>query len=170
MEKDVLGNPCIEDFRGEYFFLSNFCDRGFTWKGILFHSREQAYMWEKTEIESEKTAILEQLTPAKVKQYCSRHANNITLRPDWDDMRYGIMLAVIEEWYNQNPDMKDRLLATGDAILTEGNWWHDNAWGDCIWASREDVKTGRRCERCKSTPGQNWLGKIHMFLRTKFRN
>lgn len=55
-----------------------------------------------------------------------------------------------------DPVLKQKLLATGDEELVEGNYWHDNTYGNCS------------CERCKDIIGRNMLGNILMKLRTEF--
>ena len=52
-----------------------------------------------------------------------------------------------------NTKLRDKLLSSGDAILIEGNYWHDNFWGDCY------------CDRCSNIVGQNQLGKLLMKVR-----
>lgn len=49
--------------------------------------------------------------------------------------------------------LKKKLLETGDAELIEGNYWHDNTWGQCY------------CPRCKNKIGENHLGKLLMKIR-----
>ena len=49
----------------------------------------------------------------------------------------------------QNPDLKEKLLSTGDAELVEGNTWNDTFWG-------VNSRTGK---------GDNNLGKILMNVR-----
>jgi predicted NAD-dependent protein-ADP-ribosyltransferase YbiA (DUF1768 family) len=66
---------------------------------------------------------------------------------------YRIQLAK----YRQNPHLRAALLATGDAELEEGNWWHDNTWGNC------------KCERCCGVEGYNMLGNILMKVRKELR-
>lgn len=51
--------------------------------------------------------------------------------------------------YRQNPDLKEKLLATGDANLIEGTTWKDKIWG-------VDLATMK---------GKNRLGKILMEVR-----
>ena len=41
-----------------------------------------------------------------------------------------------------------------DIMLIEGNYWHDNYWGNCL------------CPKCKEIEGQNQLGKILMKVRS----
>ena len=51
-----------------------------------------------------------------------------------------------------NPKLIDKLVATGDAILQEGNTWGDTFWGI-------DLRTGK---------GENWLGRLLMLAREVF--
>ena len=60
----------------------------------------------------------------------------------------------------QIPELRDKLLATGDANLVEGNTWHDNYWGICT------------CSKCINSPvvdGKNKLGTILMKVRDSIR-
>jgi len=156
-KKDVLGNVIIDDFRGEYFFLSNFYLREITFHGIKFHSTEQAYMWCKTQVPEEQAAILALPTPGQVKLYCSEESGKITLREGWDNLRTFEMYNVVLAKFDQHTDLAERLIATEDALLIEGNWWHDNFWGDCTCGKKEECKM----------PGRNMLGQIHMKIRAK---
>ena len=56
------------------------------------------------------------------------------------------------------PELKEKLLATGDEYLEEGNYWHDNYWGNC------------HCEKCADITGQNKLGILLMKIREDIRN
>ena len=55
------------------------------------------------------------------------------------------------------PELKEKLIATGDAELVEGNRWHDNRRGKCS------------CEKRQNKEGQNWLGKILMEIRKEIQ-
>lgn len=73
-------------------------------------------------------------------------------------MRVDVMRDVVHTKFGSNPDLAGQLIATGDAELIEGNYWHDNFFGNCI------------CPVCAKTPGQNWLGKILMDEREALKN
>ena len=64
------------------------------------------------------------------------------------------MHFVVALKFSHNPHLREKLIKTGDKILIEGNYWHDNDWGDCY------------CKNCKHTPGNNNLGKILMNVRS----
>lgn len=51
----------------------------------------------------------------------------------------------------RNPELRDKLVATGDAEIVEGNWWGDKFWGVCRGV------------------GENHLGKILMRIRTELQ-
>jgi len=72
---------------------------------------------------------------------------------NWDEKQLGVMGAVCEQKFRQNADLADKLLATGDAELIEGNPWGDTYWG-------VSFQTGE---------GENWLGRILMRTRDKLR-
>jgi predicted NAD-dependent protein-ADP-ribosyltransferase YbiA (DUF1768 family) len=55
------------------------------------------------------------------------------------------------------PELREKLLATGDAWLEEGNHWHDNFWGVC------------HCIDCQDEMGWNHLGKLLMKIRADIR-
>jgi len=54
----------------------------------------------------------------------------------------------------QNPEMREKLLATGDVEIEEGNTWGDTFWG-------VDLETGE---------GENRMGKILMKIRSELKN
>jgi predicted NAD-dependent protein-ADP-ribosyltransferase YbiA (DUF1768 family) len=66
------------------------------------------------------------------------------------------MLYIIRNKFSDKY-MSDLLLNTGDEELIEGNYWHDNYWGNCT------------CSKCKDIEGQNKLGKILMKVRDEIR-
>lgn len=58
------------------------------------------------------------------------------------------------EKFKQHP-FKKMLLETGDVKIIEGNYWHDNLWGNCF------------CKKCENIKGQNWLGRLIMDIRSQ---
>ena len=92
-------------------------------------------------------------TPGKAK-YLGR---TVKMRPDWEQVKEDIMLTGLREKF-KNPELREKLLDTGYSILIEGNYWHDNEWGDCY------------CENCQSKFGKNKLGRLLMLVREEIRN
>ena len=77
----------------------------------------------------------------------------VPLRDDWDRIKYLVMTFVIHKKFGDDLKLLKRLYATEERPLIEGNYWHDNYWGNCY------------CPRCRKIKGQNKLGKILMQTR-----
>ena len=76
---------------------------------------------------------------------------HVDLRPNWNEIKDMVMLSFIRakfEW----PDLRKKLIDTGDAYLEEGNDWGDRIWGVCDGV------------------GENRLGKILMQVRDEINN
>ena len=146
----------IDSFFGEYRFLSNFWPAPIELFGITFPTVEHAYVYAKIDGNTDPASIrlksdirhrLEQ--PDEVK----RAGMEALLRPDWNYVRLPIMTMLVSAKFNQHPDLGEKLVATGQAQLTEGNHWHDNFWGECS------------CASCDGISKQNNLGLILMAVR-----
>ena len=81
-----------------------------------------------------------------------RIGRRVVLRKDWDLIKLSVMKRFLMEKFRYS-DFKEKLLSTGDALLVEGNYWHDNYWGDCY------------CKKCQNIQGLNHLGKLIMEVR-----
>ena len=140
----------ITDFReAGHEFLSNFYECPITYQGLTYGSGEAAFQAQKCRTEAEKAAFTE-YWPAKSKGI----GRNIPLRPDWEQVKFGIMEEIVRQKFVQNPELAARLLETGDKVLVEGNRWGDTCWG-------VDIRTWQ---------GENHLGKILMKVREELKN
>lgn len=52
-------------------------------------------------------------TPGEAK----RLGRQMKMRPDWDEIKFNVMREVVMAKFTQNPDLYQRLLATGNATL-----------------------------------------------------
>jgi len=141
----------ISTFFGKYRFLSNFWPCEFVWDNIVWNSSEHAYVASKTLDRALRLKISKMAGKGEVKRF----GRTIELRPDWEQVKYDIMLEIVRAKFRQNPDLKQKLLETGDAELEEGNTWGDRVWGVCP---------------PNSGNGKNWLGKILMIVRKELRD
>lgn len=138
----------IDKFEGKYHFLSNFFPCVVEYEGITYPSTEHAYQAAKTLTLELRQLIADLPTPG-----ASKKAGKIVeLREDWNVVKYSIMEEILWLKFEQE-EFKKKLLETRGYDLVEGNWWHDNIWGDCS------------CFKCRDTLGSNWLGKILMEIR-----
>lgn len=120
--------------------------------GHLLPDAETAYQMAKTVVPEERKRFLKLRSPYDAK----RLGRTVTLRPDWEQVKFEVMLAIIRQKFHRDPFRAALLATEGDIV--EGNTWHDNIWGDCHCG-------GRRCQ----APGQNRLGLILMQVREEER-
>jgi len=137
--------PRTIKLRGEYKWLSNFGEGDASYDGVTYHTAEHAYQAAKTLDPDERQQILNAPSPRKAKQLGMK----VTLRPGWDHMRVSVMRQVLYSKF-ANPELKQQLLDTGDATLTEGADWGDNFWGKV------------------DDQGADWLGRLLMEIRATY--
>ncbi len=140
----------INSFQGEYFFLSNFFYSPFEFDGEIYSTVEHAFQAVKTFDTEQRQSICLAASPAQAKQM----GRAVQLRPDWEQVKFDIMLALLRLKFSQ-ADLRQKLLDTGDSELIEGNTWGDKVWG-CVLYKGQWV-------------GQNHLGKLLMQVRADIR-
>ncbi len=137
----------INKFRSVFFFLSNFYMAPVTYNGQQFTNSEAAFQAQKCKYEKDKEQFL-QLDPSAAKKL----GYKVVIRDDWEEVKVSIMKDIVTAKFTQNPVLKDKLLATEDAYLEEGNDWGDKTWGTV------------------NGVGKNYLGKILMEVREILRS
>lgn len=144
----------IKQFDGTYRFLSNFwpCWVVFNWHHSTYVTTtvEHAFQASKATNIDDFLKVLHNKTPGAAK----RLAKTIRLRTDWELVKMDIMKKLVADKF-LTPTLKRSLIETGDQDLVEGNYWHDNFWGDCY------------CNNCSKIEGLNYLGKILMEVRNE---
>ena len=130
----------ISEFKGDYFFLSNFFCAPISYSGLTFTNNEAAFQSAKC---PERMAEFCNLNPSEAKKL----GRQVPLRPDWEDIKDKVMYDVCFAKFAQNPYLAECLRYTGSAELIEGNTWGDRVWGVC------------------NGIGENRLGKILMQIR-----
>lgn len=137
----------IDNFHGEYFFLSNFYIHPITYNGKDYSSSEHAYQAAKAKTDIGHDFVAFSATPAEAK----KSGRRIAIREDWDEVKDEVMMGILRAKFS-SPELREKLLATGDAELVEGNWWNDTYWGVC------------------NDQGLNKLGVMLMTLREELKN
>lgn len=142
----------IDKFEYEHAFLSNFYWADAAVGDEIYPTSEHAFQAAKTEDPQERKKVRAAKSPGMAK----RIGRRVAMRRNWDQIKNGVMHAILKSKFS-NPELRDKLLATGDAKLVEGNTWHDNYWGSCT------------CAKC-GNHGKNVLGRLLMDLREELRN
>ncbi len=134
----------INHFNRKYFFLSNFYECPVFYEGLVYNSTEAAFQAAKILYGRE---YFTRMNPPAAK----KEGRRVDLRDDWEDVKMGVMYDVCYAKFAYNPELKKKLLKTGDKHLEEAN--HH---GDMIWGTVDGE-------------GENNLGKILMQLRQDLR-
>lgn len=146
----------INSFRGGYDFLSNFYTLAnpIVYGWMVARTSEHFFAALKTTERHMREWVLDAGNASVAKE----RGRAVVLRPDWNTGfdKTAMHLALILK-FSANDDIRSRLIATGDKVLIEGNWWHDNYWGDCT------------CVKCTHIQGQNNLGILHTQVRLLFQ-
>ena len=137
----------IKNFEGEYAFLSNFYFSPMIIDNVVYITNEHFFQAMKSLNPKERQAIVLAPTPGNAKHL----GRKVSLRKDWEDIKEEVMLTGLRHKFS-NPELRKKLLATGNEELIEGTTWHDNYWGICD------------CETCGGQ-GKNRLGKLLMQVR-----
>lgn len=136
----------INEFRNDNYFLSNFYECPVTYDGLTYRNNESAFQAQKC-INSKDREQFTTLNSSEAKKLGRR----VVLRKDWEDIKVQVMKEIVTAKFEQNEDLQQKLLDTGDAYLEEGNTWGDRVWGTVNGA------------------GANNLGKILMEVRENIR-
>ena len=90
----------IDSFSGQYRFLSNFFPANFTWRGLAWTSSECAYQAAKS-LNPNDWLQAQSMTPGQAKRF----GKTVTMRPDWEQIKFCIMAEICKEKFTQNPEL-----------------------------------------------------------------
>lgn len=133
----------ILQFQGENRWLSNFWPCTVDLDGMIFSSTEAAYVAAKTKCMDTRRKIQALEKPGDAKKL----GRSLHLREDWDDVKLDVMRGLLRQKFAHGTALGNKLIATGDCLIVEGNTWGDTFWGVC---------RGR---------GENHLGRLIMEIR-----
>ena len=142
-----------------YEFLSNFYPSpivvpaadvipAYLW-GLIAATVEHAYQAARCARLSDALTVIALATPG----WAKRMVRTLDPRPDWPAVRVEVMRTLLRAKFEQNPDLRRQLLATGDLPIVEWNHWGDQFWGK---TTKEGV-------------GENQLGQLLEALRASAR-
>lgn len=116
------------------------------YEGRVFDCTECAYQAARTDDEAIKDKIAG-MNPYDVVEMVKN--GEVVTRDSWDREKLDVMYELVRQKFSNHPKLKQKLLATGNMVLEEGNHWGDIFWGIC------------------NGSGENHLGKILMQIRTE---
>ncbi len=147
----------VRFYEHDFYVLSNFSAFTLYWRGLRFDTSEAAYHFEKftdsdgamADVAAIRHAILK--APSAHEAFKIAERNKAHRRPDWDDVKVGIMLDILRAKAQQHEYVRRKLLDTGIRELVEDSW-RDDFWG---WGPNRD--------------GKNMLGRLWMQVRAELR-
>lgn len=120
-----------------------------SYEGIVYPSTEHAYQAAKAFPNDtyNKQHIASLQKPAAAMHWGRSLEKQGKQRVDWHLIKKNVMFDVL--WIKfQIPELRQKIIATGDCALVEGNTWGDIFWGECPIGN-----------------GENNLGKTLMAIR-----
>lgn len=141
----------IYGFFEDYRWLSNFHLVDITIDDLTYASTEAAYMSMKCADRDYKIRLSRAKTPGEARRI---GRGNFKLVENWDDIRVQVMYLVNKQKY-EYPNLRQKLLDTGNKYLEETNTWNDTFWGVCngvgennlgkvLMTIREEIVSGKR--------------------------
>lgn len=137
----------INNYRGFYYFLSNFYPCKFTYGGETWRSAEHCFQAQKTVSPNMLASILHAKTAVEARVL--GHSVSM-LPPTWEDDKSSIMKSILMAKFEQNPNLARRLVKTKDKILAEltinDPYWNmtpkggKNVLGKLLMEVRDDLK------------------------------
>lgn len=140
----------IGPFRGAAEFLSNRFERPLSFGGMVFRCAEGAFQAAKFDDPAMKERFRDLSVGEARRLGRTRHPS---FRKDWEAVKEPVMAEILKAKFT-DPELKAKLLATGDAKLVEYNTWGDEIWGVSL----------------KTMKGDNRLGKLLMERRESLKN
>lgn len=140
-------------------YLNIFYPCKFKINGQLFDSAEKAYQYARA-MNMNAPEIARQVYDAISARACKKLSYNLLPTDEWDREKRGIMKLIVQEKFEQNEDIKVKLLATGSDRLIEATT--DMYWGAGVHIGSKLLKSGK-------WTGRNELGAILGEVREDLR-
>jgi hypothetical protein len=151
MSEDLKTTIKFYSSRDPHGYMSNFARYEVKMGSKTYETSEHCYQSQKFA----GTKYEEQVRFAKGPMAAASLGRNrsLPLRPDWESVKDNVMREVVEAKFRQHDDIRQQLLATGDAVLIEDT----SSSGDAYWGK-------------VNGQGKNMLGVILMEVREKLRH
>lgn len=147
-------------FAGQWAYLSNMYSCSFRYEGVNFSSSEQCFQYCKAlhheDLMKAKDIILTN-DPFK----CKKKGDAIECNEEWKCLREKTLLSIIRCKFEQNNDLRNKLIGTGDRKLFE-------ATTSQYWGTGSGLRS--KATREQSSRGENRFGVLLTDLRSILRS
>lgn len=115
----------------EHIFLNNFAATPITINGLEFKTVEHYYQASKFKGEQFE-AVRHTSTPDEAKKLAHSYRN---YDENWEEKKESVMIEALRAKFDQNPELKERLVLTGEKRLVEDSE-RDLYWGGAVEGSK----------------------------------
>lgn len=140
-------------FMSNFYFSSFVDDQGRRWDTAEAFFQAAKFDWPDHRHDARVERIRLAATPADAKRIGQRRGGPEPIRPDWEDVKYDVMLQALRFKFSQNPELRGHLLATSPRSLVEHSPPRGSRGYDTVWADGHDGS------------GANLLGQALMEVR-----
>ncbi len=113
---------------GEFWFCSNFAAVSIRQNDLMWPTTEHAYQAAKFSDFDIQTAIRQATSPYGAKAMAHSPELAKAKRPNWSEVKIGIMEGVVLAKIQQHPFIREALIKTGSRSFVEASA-HDGFWG-----------------------------------------
>lgn len=130
------------------YFLSNMYICNISYNNIIFNSSEKLYQYLKISSDDKDliNLILSEDNPYKIKSIMKQY--NLKNKFDKDFLINNMYIAVFNK-FDQNEEIKNKLLLINDEDLIEYNYWNDTFWGININTNKGNNNLGKILQKVK---------------------
>lgn len=143
----------FENQYSEYGYLSNFYKSPFWVDGKIYQTNEHFFQSKKFSGKKIEKDIAEAASPEQA--YDLGRKKEFPMRKDWRQVKEEVMYQGLKHKFNQHPELKKKLLQTGDSMLVEhyefDKYWSDggdgsglNRQGHLLMKLREELKQEKK--------------------------
>lgn len=116
----------ITKFRGYNYYMSNRSDYKVSFFGLDYDRSENAFQAMKCINKSQREVFCKMIF-----KEAKKLGKRVNCRTDWNSIRKDVMFNILLCKFVQHRDIREKLIATCDIPLIEGNVWGDTYWGVC---------------------------------------
>lgn len=138
------------DFGRPYFEFSNFFPRPVELDGAVWPTTEHYFQAQKFADAEFRDLIRRRATPPD-KEFilAQRKERDVSIRPDWEEVKVGVMRRALRAKFSQHADLALVLLGTGEASISESRS-RDAYWGPgADGTGRPQLMLGRLLEETR---------------------
>lgn len=132
-EKAIKKVADIKVFKGDYAFLSNSFPCTIEIDGLVYSSAEAAFWAQRVKDEKARRKYT-RLNPNKAREK-GMQAEPID---DWEDIKLDVLMKVLKIKFS-DPELKEKLLSTGNAKLINTNTYRDEYYGMYLGKGRNKL-------------------------------